>query len=80
MRWLIICDLKEKNTLKCTDLQTFCPCAHLKKRSMLFAVCCVATMKHEPTKILVLCRISHKQKIETTSLREGFVVVIMAPI
>lgn len=61
MRWLIICDLKEKNTRKCTDLQTFCPCAHLKERSMLFAVCWVATMKHEPTKILVLCRISHKQ-------------------
>ena len=52
---------KKKNTRKCTDLQTFCPCAHLKKRSMLFAVCWVATMKHEPTKILVLCRISHKQ-------------------
>ena len=59
---------------------SFCPCAHLKKRSMLFAVCCVATMKHEPTKILVLCRISHKQKIKPTSLRAGFVVVIMDPI
>lgn len=29
---------RNKNTLKFTDLQTFCPCAHLKKRSMLLCV------------------------------------------
>lgn len=52
---------RKKYTLKFTDLQTFCPCAHLKKRSMLLAVCCVVTMKHKPIKILVLCWISHKQ-------------------